>query len=72
MVKRIEIKNQQRITFGNSMSLTDEIRHVGGGDFLPYIPVHDFIAVMIWCQEVLDDPLHVHNRVGKDPDDMGH
>ena len=54
------------------MSLTKEIKHVGGGDFLPYIPIQDFIAVMIWCQEVLDDPLHVQNRVGMDPDDMGH
>jgi hypothetical protein len=54
------------------MSLTNEIRHVGGGDFLSYIPIQDFITVMTWCQEVLDDPFHVQNRVGIDLDDMGH
>ena len=54
------------------MSLTNEIGHVGGGYFLPYIPIQDFIAVMIWFQKVLDDPHYVQNRVGMDPNDMGH
>ena len=70
MIQRLKIREQ--VIFVSLMSLTNEIRHVGGGDFLPYIPIQDFIAVMIWCQEVLDDPLHVQNRVGMDPDDMGH
>ena len=54
------------------MSLTNKIMHVGERDFLPYIPIQDFIAVMVWCQEILNDPLHVQNRVGNYLDDMGH
>ena len=54
------------------MLLTNEIKHFVGGDFFPYIPIQDFIAVMIWYQKVLNDPFHIQNRVGKNLDDMSH
>ena len=54
------------------MLLTNEIEHFVGGDFFSFMPIQNFIAVMIWGQKVLDDPFHIQNRVGKNLDDMGH
>ena len=35
----------------NLTSLNNEIKHVCEGDFLSYIPIQDFIAVMIFVVE---------------------
>ena len=52
--------------------LTNERGHVEGGDLPPGVPVRDLLTFMVFCQQVLDGPLHVQDRVGKDSDACGH